>query len=129
MTIKNFEELEGWKKARELTSLIYSLTKKTSFSKDFGLREQIQRAAVSCMSNIAEGFDSDTDQQFIQFLGYSKRSASEVQSLLYAAVDNKYIDKEEFAVSYAAAASVRKLCSGFMKYLKKTGDRRPETGG
>lgn len=128
MTIKNFEDLDAWKEARKLTCLIYSLTRKYGFSKDFGLREQIQRAAVSCMSNVAEGFDADTDRQFIQFLGYAKRSASEVQSLLYAALDNKYIDKEEFGVSYSCAVSVRKLCFGFMKYLKKTGDRRPGTG-
>ena len=128
MTVNNFEDLDAWKEARKLTCQVYSLTSKTPFSKDFGLREQIQRAAVSCMSNIAEGFDSGTDQQFIQFLGYSKRSASEAQSLLYAALDNKYIDKAEFAASYALAISVRKLCSGFIKYLKKTGDRRPETG-
>jgi len=78
MKIKSFEEIDVWKEARKLVNMVYDLTEKTLFRKDFGLKEQIQRAAVSCMSNVAEGFDSDTDQQFIQLLSYTKRSASEV---------------------------------------------------
>jgi len=97
---------------------VYSITNNKLFKIDFGLKEQIQRAAVSCMSNVAEGFDSGTDQQFIQFLVYAKRSASEVQSILYVAADLNYINKQEFEEIYNLAISVRKLCSGFIKYLK-----------
>jgi len=98
--------------------MIYDLTSKSSFKKDFGLREQIQKAAVSCMSNVAEGFDSDTNQQFIQMLSYTKRSSSEVQSELYVALDREYITKEEFDGSYEQAKSVRKLANGFIRYLR-----------
>jgi four helix bundle protein len=70
------------------------------------------------MSNVAEGFDSDTKQQFVQLLSYTKRSASEVQSELYVALDRKYIAKEEFTESYTQAASVRKLANGFIRYLR-----------
>jgi len=119
MKIKSFEELDVWKEARKLTSTVYALTDSASFKKDYGLKDQIQRAAVSCMSNIAEGFDSDTDQQFIQFLTYAKRSASEVQSILYVAKDLRYINQNEFTSAYDFATAIRKLCSGFIKYLRK----------
>lgn len=127
MRVEKFEDLEAWKEARKLTHFIYNLTK--SFSRDFGLRDQIQRSAASTMANIAEGFDSGSDQHFIQFLSYSRRSASEVQSHLYVALDNKYISDEEFQKAYDNANSVRKLCVGLIKYLKefKTRDRRPVT--
>jgi four helix bundle protein len=72
------------------------------------------------MSNIAEGFDSESDQQFIQFLGYAKRSASEAQSILYVALDMHYIDQNEFMSAYDLATTVRKLCSGFIKYLRNS---------
>lgn len=118
MLIKKFEDIDVWKEARKLVNMIYDLTSKSSFKKDFGLREQIQKAAVSCMSNVAEGFDSDTNQQFIQMLSYTKRSSSEVQSELYVALDREYITKEEFDGSYEQAKSVRKLANGFIRYLR-----------
>lgn len=122
MLIKSFEDIDVWKESRKLVNVIYSLTSKDSFKKDFGLKEQLQRAAVSCMSNVAEGFDSDTKQQFIQMLSYAKRSASEVQSELYVALDRKYISEKEFQDSYNMAKSVRKLSNGFIRYLRgKTG--------
>ena len=118
MLIKRFEDIEAWKEARKLVNMIYDLTDRLLFKKDFGLKDQIQRAAVSCMSNIAEGFDSDTKQQFIQMLSYTKRSSSEVQSELYVALDRKYIAKEEFDNSYNQAKAVRKLTNGFIRYLR-----------
>lgn len=124
MRIEQFEDLDAWKEARKLTRLIYRLTRKQRFSRDFSLRDQIQRSAVSTMSNIAEGFDSGSDQYFIQFLSYSRRSASEVQSHLYIALDNEYIAAEEFKEGYEIAVSVRRLCVGLIKYLKKTRDPR-----
>ena len=81
------EEIESWKEARELTKNIYGLTARQGFSRDFGLRDQIQRASVSIMANIAEGFDSGSNKSFISFLNYTYRSASEVQSLSYVALD------------------------------------------
>ena len=79
MKIEKFEDLESWKLARTLTNQIYTLTKQEKFSKDFGLKDQIQRASVSVMANIAEGFDSRSDKSFINFLNYAYRSATEIQ--------------------------------------------------
>ena len=101
--------------------MVYDLTNKPAFKKDFGLRDQIQRASVSCMSNIAEGFDGDTNQQFIQYLFYARRSGSEVQSQLYVALDRKYINQSEFDSVYEQGQRVGKLINGFITYLKKTG--------
>ena len=94
MKIESFHEIESWKAARILVSKIYKLTSRNNFTKDYGLKDQIQRAAVSIMSNIAEGFDSGSARNFINFLNYSYRSASEVESLLYVALDLSYINKE-----------------------------------
>ena len=126
MVIKKFEDIDAWKESRILVNMVYRLTSKTVFSKDFGLREQIQRSAVSSMSNIAEGFDSDTKQQFMQMLGYAKRSSSEVQSQLYVALDREYISKKEFEDCYKQAQSVGKLVNGFIRYLRtgKPADRQ-----
>lgn len=128
MLIKRFEDIDVWKEARKLVNMIYDLTSKDLFKRDFGLREQIQKAAVSCMSNVAEGFDSDTKQQFIQLLSYTKRSSSEVQSELYVALDRKYITEKEFNESYNQAKSVRKLANGFIRYLRTGKQANRQTG-
>ncbi len=128
MLIKRFEDLDVWKEARKLVNMIYCLTDKNLFKNDFGLKEQIQKAAVSCMSNVAEGFDSDTKQQFVQMLSYTKRSSSEVQSELYVALDRKYITKEEFDEGYDQAKSVRKLANGFIRYLRTGKPANRQTG-
>src|ERR687892_445730 len=91
MQVKNFEDLEIWKDARRLTQEIYQLTKDSKFSTDFALRDQIQRAAVSIMSNIAEGFERGGNQGFIQFLFVAKASCGEVRSQLYVALDQSYV--------------------------------------
>lgn len=118
MKISKFEETEAWKESRILVNMIYDLTNKPLFRKDFGLKEQIQRASVSCMSNIAEGFDSGTNQQFVLFLLYTRRSSSEVQSQLYVALDRKYIAQSEFIKVYEQAKKIGKLTNGFITYLK-----------
>jgi len=118
MKIKNFEDIEAWKEARKLVKLIYRLTNGSRLRKDFGLKDQIQRAAVSCMSNIAEGFESGTNPQFIQFLLYTRRSTAEVQSILYAALDMGHITNKEFGESYQQANLVAKLTNGFIAYLR-----------
>ncbi len=94
-TFKRFEEMHAWQSARDLVKLVYTATKQADFSRDFALRDQIRRAAISVMSNIAEGFGTGTDADFIRFLGYARRSASETQSQLYAALDQNYISSED----------------------------------
>jgi len=115
--IEKFEEIEAWQKARELTREIYRITNQGSFVKDFGLRDQIRRAAVSVMSNIAEGFGRGGNKEFIQFLSTAKGSASEVQAQLYVALDAEYITKEQFQLLYDLAQSSGKLTGGFIRYL------------
>ena len=120
MKIEKFEELESWKVARDLSNEVYSITKKEKFSIDFGLKDQIQRASVSIMANIAEGFDSRSDKSFVNFLNYAYRSATEVQSLLYVASDQKYISKTEFNSLYTQVNKIHGLIGGLIKYLKSS---------
>jgi len=103
--------------ATELTRKVYGLTKKAKFARDFGLKRQIQDAAGSSMHNIAEGFDSETNHEFVCFLRYAKRSCTEVQSELYMAVDQQYIKKAEFHDVYDHAGRTRATIRGFIKYL------------
>ena len=119
MKIERFEDIEGWQLARELTRKVYRLTKKPGFAKDYGLKRQIQDAAGSSMHNIAEGFDSETNAEFIRFLRYAKRSCTEVQSELYVALDEGYISPNEFKDLYEQARATRAAVRGFINYLKK----------
>jgi len=119
MRIKRFEDIEAWQLARELARKVYRLTKKSRFEKDYGLKRQIQDAAGSSMHNIAEGFDSETNAEFIRFLRYAKRSCTEVQSELYLALDEEYISADEFKDVYEQARRTRAATYGFIKYLKK----------
>ncbi len=118
MTIKQFEDLKAWQEARNLTKTIYKITSTGLFGRDFGLRDQIRRAAVSIMLNISEGFDSGSNQSFIQFLSYSRRSCSEVQSALYISLDNGYTNENDFHDLYKQAEMTRKLIVAFINYLK-----------
>jgi len=119
--IRRFEDIEAWKKARILVKEVYKVTAEGKFSKDFSLKDQIRRAAVSIISNIAEGFSRQTDQEFVQFLHIAKGSTSEVQSQLYIALDLGYISQEEFSKLYNQADEVARLVTGFIKYLKGDG--------
>ncbi len=119
MGIERFEDIEAWQLARELTRNVYRLTNKLPFSKDYGLRNQIQDAAGSSMHNIAEGFDAETNPEFIRFLRYAKRSCTEVQSELYVALDEKYITEDEFEDAYELAGKTRAAIRGFINYLVK----------
>ncbi len=110
---KRFEELEVWQTARELTRQVYAVSNKGEFARDFGLRDQLRRAAVSIMSNIAEGFESGTHPLFIKFLGYAKGSAGEVRAQLYVALDAGYLAPGEVAVLQDMA----KKCSGQLTRL------------
>ena len=129
MKIERFEDIEAWQLARELARTIYTLTRKSGFSRDLGLKSQIQNAAVSAMHNVAEGFDSETNVEFIRFLRYAKRSCSEVQSELHLAQDEHYITPAEFKTAYEQARKTRAAIRGFINYLRKYEARkisRPE---
>ena len=119
-TIKKFEEIEGWQKARELTRFVYQITGQEHFAEDFGLKDQIRRAAISVMSNIAEGFERDGRAEFLQFLSIAKASAGEVQSQLYIALDQGYISPVDFGCGYALCGETANLIGGFMIYLRST---------
>ena len=124
MKIERFEDIEAWQLARELTQKVYHLTKKKEFAKDYGLKRQIQDAAGSSMHNIAEGFDSETNAEFIRFLRYAKRSCTEVQSELYVALDEVYISPKEFKDVYEQARRTRAAIRGFINYVKKYEERK-----
>ena len=126
MKIERFEDIEAWQLARNLTRKVYSLTKKPGFAKDYGLKGQIQGAAGSSTHNIAEGFDSETNAEFIRFLRYSKRSCTEIQSELYVALDEEYISLNEFKDVYEQAARTRAAVRGFINYLKKYEGRKAD---
>lgn len=118
--IKTFEDIVAWQKARELVKVIYQITNELEeFRKDFGLKDQIRRAAVSSMSNIAEGFARTSDKEFANFLNIARGSVAEVQSQLYVALDLGYIDKNAFSIGYALADETSRLLTNFMKYLRK----------
>jgi four helix bundle protein len=118
MKIERFEDINGWQMARELAREVYACTESGNFSRDFGLREQIRRAAGSVMHNIAEGFDSGSDIEFTRFLRYSQRSCTEVQSELYVAFDQKYLNEQQFNHLYELAKHTHSKIGGFIKYLK-----------
>ena len=117
-TIQRFEDLEVWKIARELTRKVYELTGQGRFSRDYGLRDQIRRASVSVMSNISEGFESQTQALFITYLGRAKASAGEVRCQLYIALDLGYITEDEFKSTSRLAEECSRQLFGFIKYLK-----------
>lgn len=117
--ISRFEDIEGWQEARKLVKMIYKITNIGIFAKDFGLRDQIQRASVSAMTNIAEGFDCDSKAEFARFLGIARRSAVEVQSLLYSAFDLGYITEAELKEHYEQARKTKALIGGFKRSLTK----------
>ena len=119
MKIERFEDIEAWQLARKLTQTVYNLTKAKGFAQDYGLKRQIQEAAGSAMHNIAEGFDSETNAEFIRFLRYAKRTCTEVQSELYVALDESYISEQEFQDTYEQARRTRAAIRGFINYLKK----------
>ena len=121
MPVKNFEELEIWQEARRLTQAIYQFTKREKFSRDFSLRDQIQRAAVSIMSNIAEGFERGGNQEFVQFLYVAKASCGEVRSQLYVAVDQGYIFKADSEGSIVAFRRLSGMIGNLISYLRRSG--------
>lgn len=119
-TIQKIEDLEAWKIAREVTKEICRISANGECGKDFGLKDQIRRCAVSIMSNIAEGFERDGDKEFIQFLPIAKGSAGEARSQLYVAFDQNYISETEFDLIYQRLTENSRIISGLMKYLQQS---------
>jgi len=124
MKVERFEDIRAWQAARDLTKEIYRLTNSGKFARDFKLRDQIRDASGSIMHNIAEGFDSSSDGEFARFLTLSRRSASEVQSELYIALDQNYISQEEFDIRKEQAESVKKQINAFITYLLQSDNRQ-----
>lgn len=118
--IEKFEDIIAWQKARVLTSEIYRCTRTGPFAKDYGLKDQIQRASVSTMASVAEGFERGGDKEFLQFLSTSKGSCGEVKSHLYVALDQEYLTPASFDQLYGQASEVGRLLSGFMAYLRES---------
>ena len=119
MGISKFEDIRAWQEARTLTKQIYAMTREGTLAKDFGLRDQLQRAAVSVMANIAEGFDCDSHAEFARFLGFARRSSVEVQSLLYAALDAEYITPDVFKSIYEQANKTKAMVSAFKSSIQR----------
>ena len=118
MRINRFEDIDGWKKARTLTTGVYKSSDAKGFRHDYALRDQIRKASISIMANIAEGYGAYSDKEFIRYLHYAKASASEVQSHLYVALDLGYSDESSFNELYQLAEECKKLIGGFIRYLK-----------
>ena len=126
MLARYFEDLEIWKEARRLTREIYCLTSGSQFSKDFNLRGQIQSAAVSVMSNIAEGFERGGNQEFGQFLYVAKASCGELRSQLYVALDQKYIDPQAANEMTMTLKRLSMMIKHLIDHLKQSGMRGPK---
>lgn len=124
--IERFEDIEAWKLARESTKLTYEISSIGDFGRDFGLKDQIRRSSVSIMSNIAEGFERDGDKEFVQFLAVAKGSCGEARSQLYVALDQGYINQEQFDKAYTSLNETGKRIGGFMKYLQQSTLKGPK---
>lgn len=124
--IERFEDLIAWQKARELTKRIYEATRQGDFAKDFGLRDQIQRATVSIMSNIAEGFERGGRAEFHQFLSTAKASCAEVRSQLYVALDAEYLSPSAFDQLQSLAEEVAKILGGLRASVQKQRDAQKQ---
>jgi four helix bundle protein len=123
-TAKRFEDLEVWQLAKELTNLIYKLSSSKDFARDFGLQDQMRRASVSIMSNVAEGFESQTQALFIRFLGYAKGSAGELRAQLYVALEQGYITRDDFESTFTLAELCSKKLARFIQYLESQPNSR-----
>lgn len=116
-TFQRFEDIVAWQKARELSKKVYSVSAKGKFSGDYGLKDQIRRASVSAMSNIAEGFERDGNKEFVYFLAIAKGSVGELRSQLYIALDQEYVKPEEHADLMNLATETARMIAGLMIYI------------
>jgi four helix bundle protein len=121
--IARFEDFIAWQKARSLTARIYAVTGKGGFTKDFGLRDQIRRASVSIMANIAEGFERGRPAEFHQYLSVAKASCAELRSHLYVALDAQYLSNEDFKVLKSEAEEVGRILGGLRASVQRRRDQ------
>jgi four helix bundle protein len=128
VSIERFEELIAWQKARQLTRLVYETTKQGAFARDFGLAGQIQRAAVSIMSNVAEGFERGSRAEFHQFLSTAKSSCAELRSQLYIALDVGYMTREHFDTLMQLAEEVARILGGLRASAENQRDEQRQNG-
>ena len=119
-TFKRFEDIQAWQKARLATRMVYEITAKGRFVNDYGLRDQIQRASVSIMANIAEGFGRHSDKEFANFLNIAHGSVSEVQSHLYIALDLSYVDQSSFTKLYDLLDEISRMTLGLAQHLRSS---------
>lgn len=119
-TVEKFEDIDAWKCAREITRKVYQMSSTGDFSRDWGLKDQIRRSAVSIMSNIAEGFERDGNREFINYLSIAKGSCGEAKSQLYVALDQGFIDENDFRWTHEQLTKTGKMIGGFMNYLKQS---------
>jgi four helix bundle protein len=119
-TFKRFEEIKSWQKAREVTRTIYLMTTNERFAKDYGLRDQIRRASVSIMANIAEGFGRRSDKEFSYFLSIAHGSIAEVQSHLYIALDLNYTEQSDFSKLYEMLDETSRMTLVLAQHLRNS---------
>ncbi len=119
-TIEKFEDIEAWKRAREVTKKIYEISSSGEFSRDFSLKDQMRRSSVSIMSNIAEGFERDGNREFVNFLSIAKGSCGEARSQLYVALDQNYVTPIEFNWTYNHLNETGRMIGGLMNYLNQS---------
>jgi len=124
MMVDKFEDLDSWKVARELVNAAYAVTAGEACGRDYAFIDQIRRAALSVMNNIAEGFERDTNKDFVKFLFIARASAGEVRSMTYVGLDQKYFNREAFEELQTLSRRCSQLCWGTIKYLRKHLDWR-----
>jgi four helix bundle protein len=120
MAVKKFEDVEVWVKARQFSVVIYKVTDEGGIKKDFGLRDQLRRASVSIVSNIAKGFERNGNKEFVQFLSYAKASSGEVRAQIYIAKDLGYLNEEQFNELTEKIVTISKMISGLINYIKQS---------
>ena len=120
MKIEKFEDIEGWQEARKLCQMVHKISSQGDFARRYALRDQIDRSSGSVMDNIAEGFDGGSNPEFVWFLAYAQRSASEVKSQLYRALDQELISQETFDIIFKQATLTHAKVGGFIHYLKSS---------
>jgi len=118
-SIERFEDIQSWQKGRELCRLVYAMSREGAFGRDYGLQDQMRRAGVSIISNIAEGFESQNNRGFVRYLYITRASAAELRAQAYVALDQGYITQEQFTQLYELCRDVARLLTRFIAYLER----------
>ena len=121
--IRTFRDLKIWQRARELAKIVYEMTRRSEFSKDFSLKDQAQSSVTSIMFNISEGFERDGNREFHNFLSVAKGSCGEIESVLVVAFDQSYIGRDEYQITIGSIREESRMIGGLMQHLKRSGLR------